>query len=196
LATATLFSLDSKNRLKKYKKKHVSLRRARLTNVQIYANKKKSRFCNAFPSRLLLSSTSTPWCLVHLDHTVNLSDEPETSEKSYRTGQQEEQKHHNQCVAKIQKGRRRILDLQFGHKVVTTVDEQVNGRKTGREERTPPPMIVLGAQMEVAQQNCRLRTRDDQNDKDQKEKAKHVVHLIRPQRVENEEQLDEDAAEG
>lgn len=55
-------------------------------------------------------------------------------------------------------------------------------------------MVVLGTQMEVAQQNGRLGARDDENQKNDEEKAKHVVHLARPDRVEDEEQLNEDAA--
>lgn len=49
--------------------------------------------------------------------------------------------------------------------------------------------------MEIAQQNCCLGAGYDQYEKHQEEESKHVVHLIGPQRAQNEEQLDEDAAE-
>lgn len=75
--------------------------------------------------------------------------------------------------------------------------------------------------MEVAEQNGGLGARDEQNDKHQEQEAKHVVHLVGPNKcnifdaafpffkrgedsccaclpnaVEDEEELDEDAAKG
>lgn len=50
--------------------------------------------------------------------------------------------------------------------------------------------------MEIAQKDSCLRARDHQNDKHQKQKAEHVVHLARPDRVQDEEQLNENTAEG
>lgn len=133
--------------------------------------------------------------LVHLHDAVDLANEPEASEESYRTGQQEEQEHHDQRVAKVQEGRGGVLDLQLGGEVVATVDEQIDRRKAGCQERSPPPVVVLGAQMEIAQQDGRFRAGDDQNQEHQKQKAEHVVHLAGPERVQDEEQLDEDATE-
>jgi hypothetical protein len=48
--------------------------------------------------------------------------------------------------------------------------------------------------MEIAEKNCRFRARDDEDKKNEEQKAEHVIHLIRPQRVENEEQLNENTA--
>ena len=53
-------------------------------------------------------------------------------------------------------------------------------------------MVILGAQMKVAQQDCRFRAGDNKDDKDQKEKSVHVVDLCRPNRAENEKQLNKD----
>lgn len=79
---------------------------------------------------------------------------------------------------------------------MTAVDEQVTGRGARAEEGAPPPVVVLGAQVEVAQQDRRLRTRDHQDHEDQEQEAEHIVHLARPQGVEYEEQLYKDATEG
>lgn len=38
----------------------------------------------------------------------------------------------------------------------------------------------LCTQVEVAEQNCCLGAGDDQNNENQKEESKHVVHLVRP----------------
>ena len=57
-------------------------------------------------------------------------------------------------------------------------------------------MVVLGAEMKVGEEDGGLGTRDDENDKDEKEKAEHVVGLVGPNTIENEEELNEDAAEG
>jgi len=35
--------------------------------------------------------------------------------------------------------------------------------------------------VEIAQQNGRLRAGDDEDDKDEKQKSKHVVQLMRPE---------------
>lgn len=50
--------------------------------------------------------------------------------------------------------------------------------------------------MEIAQQDGRLRAGDDENQEHEEQKTEHVIHLIRPQGVQNEEQLNEDAAKG
>lgn len=79
---------------------------------------------------------------------------------------------------------------------MAAVDEEVAGGGAGAEEGTPPPVVVLGAQVEVAEQDGRLGACDHEDDEYQEEEAEHVVHLIRPERVQDEEELDEDTAEG
>ena len=53
-------------------------------------------------------------------------------------------------------------------------------------------MIVLCAQMKVAQQYRRFRTGDNKDNKDQKEKSVHVIDLGGPNRAEDEKQLNKD----
>lgn len=48
--------------------------------------------------------------------------------------------------------------------------------------------------MKVAQKYRRFRASDNQYQEHEEQESKHVVHLVGPQRVQNEEQLDEDAA--
>lgn len=54
----------------------------------------------------------------------------------------------------------------------------------------------LCAQMEVAKEHSRFWARDHEDDEHQKQEAEHVIRLVRPQRVQDKEKLDEDAAKG
>lgn len=101
--------------------------------------------------------------LVHFDYAVNLSYEPEAGKESNGSGQQEEEENHDQRVAKVQEGAGGIVDLQLRRKVVTTVDKEINCGETARQETSPPPVVVLGTQVEIAQQDGRLRAGDDED---------------------------------
>lgn len=132
--------------------------------------------------------------LIDLHDAVYLPDEPETGKEPDRARQQIEQEHHDEGVAEIQERRRRVLDLQLGEEVMATVEKEIDCGETGREIRAPPPMVVLGTQVEIAQQNRGFRASYHQNDEHQEQKAEHVVQLRRPDGIQNEEQLDEDAS--
>ncbi len=56
-----------------------------------------------------------------------------------------------------------------------------------------PPVVVFGAQLEVAQDDGDLGAGDDENDKDEAEEAKEVVELVEPHGGQDEEELDEDS---
>ena len=114
----------------------------------------------------------------------------------FLTGKEEEEEDHDGGVSKVEECGCGPLDLQLGHEVVYAVDEQVEGGEAGCQEGPPPPVVVLGAEVEVAEQDGRLGASDEQNDEDEEEEAVHVVDLRGPDRVEDEEELDEDAAEG
>ena len=57
-------------------------------------------------------------------------------------------------------------------------------------------MVVLAAELEVAQHNCDLRTCDEQNDEHEAQEAEEVVELMEPHRGQDEEELYEDGAKG
>ena len=81
------------------------------------------------------------------------------------------------------------------HKRGVVVDDPVRehverGRSTC-QERSPPPTIIFGAELEVAHDDGDFRTRDDENDEDERQEAKYVVELLKPDASEDEEQLDE-----
>lgn len=55
-------------------------------------------------------------------------------------------------------------------------------------------MVVLAAQLEVAQHYGDLCTGDDQDDKYQAQEAEEIVELVQPHGGEDEEQLNEDCS--
>ena len=56
-------------------------------------------------------------------------------------------------------------------------EEQVEGRCASGEEGPPPPAVVLGAQVEVAEENGSLSAHHHKDYKGQHDESKHVVHL-------------------
>jgi hypothetical protein len=50
---------------------------------------------------------------------------------------------------------------------VDTVHCEVESCEATREETSPPPMIILSTQVEIAEQDGCLRAGDDQNDEDE-----------------------------
>lgn len=68
--------------------------------------------------------------LVYFHNTVDFWHEPEAGEESYRACQQEEQEHHDKCVAKVEEGADKAGDLQFTHEVVYAVNKEIHSSKT------------------------------------------------------------------
>ena len=56
-------------------------------------------------------------------------------------------------------------------------------------------MVVLGAELEVAEDDGDLGAGDDEDDEDEAQEAEEVVELVQPHAGQDEEQLDEDRAE-
>ena len=59
-------------------------------------------------------------------------------------------------------------------------EEEVEGSGACREERSPPPTVVLRAEMEVAEEHRGLGTHHHQDKKGQHDEPKVVVHLTGP----------------
>lgn len=57
-------------------------------------------------------------------------------------------------------------------------------------------MVILCTEMEVTQEDSGLTTSHHQNDEDQEQETKHVVRLIGPDAIKDEEELDEDTTKG
>lgn len=81
--------------------------------------------------------------LVNVDDTVDFSDEPETGKKADSTCEQESNEGHDESVAKEEEGVEKAFHLQLWYVVVDAIQEEVEGRETTRQERSPPPVVVL-----------------------------------------------------
>ena len=84
----------------------------------------------------------------------------------------------------------------LGEEEVYTVQEAINCGETRRKKRLPPPTIVLGAKMTNGPQNCDQGTGHDEDDRDKEEKAEKVKDMMGPNVVQDDEELNVDAAKG
>lgn len=81
--------------------------------------------------------------LVNMDDAVDFGDEPEAGEEADGTCEQEDDEGHDECVAKEEESVEKAFHLQLRDIVVDAVQEEVEGRETARQERSPPPVVVL-----------------------------------------------------
>jgi len=95
---------------------------------------------------------------VHFDHAVDLPSEPEASEKSDGSCEQKETKDHDTSVTEVEECRSAPRNLQLSDKILNTIYDQVESREATYKKASPPPMIILCAQMKVAQEDGGLGT--------------------------------------
>ena len=87
---------------------------------------------------------------------------------------------------------------------MNAVDSEVKCSKSAGHEAPPPPVVVLRAEMEVAEQDCGLRARDDKDHEHEEQESipdkfeillwliwsfglyLHVIDLTGPNAVEDE----------
>ena len=96
---------------------------------------------------------------------------------------------------KSYQGRHKLVYIQLGVEVEDGVGEDVDCRSSGHEEGPPPPVVVLGAELEIDHDDADLRARDDEDDENEKEESEEIVELVLVDGREDEEQLDEAGAE-
>ena len=143
------------------------------------------------------SPASEGFCLsIRLDGTIDLAGEPQTGEEPDGACEDKEEDAHDKGPAKVQQQRDKVVHLQADHVVEDAVKEDVERRAPGREERPPPPAVVLRAEVKVAHEDGDLRARDNQDHEDQGQEAEDVVDPIEPDAVHDEIELDEDGSKG
>lgn len=78
------------------------------------------------------------------------------------------------------------MHLHLRQMVPDRIQHRVTCTGTGVQKRSPPPAIILAAQLEITQQNRNLRTGEHQDNHHQKQEAEDIVHLVQPQRRHDE----------
>lgn len=119
------------------------------------------------PGRRWASRTRVDGRSVHFDDAVDLPSEPEASEKPDGSCEQKETKDHDTSVTEVEECRSAPRNLQLGDKIVNTIYGQVESREATCKKASPPPVIILCAQMKVAEEDGGLGTSYHQNQKHQ-----------------------------
>ncbi len=115
--------------------------------------------------------------------------EPIAGVKTDCSSQQKQGKRNDKHVPIVQQQGHKTMHFHFGQMIPNRVQHSVTCTCTGMQERSPPPTVILAAQLEIAQENGDLSTSEHQQNHDQKQEAKDIVHLMQPQGRHDEKQL-------
>lgn len=91
--------------------------------------------------------------LVHFYDTVDLPDKNEARREADKTSKQEKYDDHNKSVAKVEESAGRASDGQLGAEEMDRVEGQVESCTAPGQERSPPPVVILGTKMEITEQH-------------------------------------------
>mmetsp|Transcript_1437 Transcript_1437/g.3455 ORF Transcript_1437/g.3455 Transcript_1437/m.3455 type:complete len:327 (+) Transcript_1437:29-1009(+) len=141
----------------------------------------------------------TPHALIDLDRGVNGAHEEEARDETHEAGEDKEAVGKDCHVPKENEvgcNLHRLGDVHPREEIVGCVPEKVKGGRARGEVGTPPPVIVLTAQLKVAHDNSNLCAREPEDDEDEEEKSKEVVELMQPNGGEHVKDLDKHCAEG
>mmetsp|Transcript_58539 Transcript_58539/g.137520 ORF Transcript_58539/g.137520 Transcript_58539/m.137520 type:complete len:343 (+) Transcript_58539:42-1070(+) len=136
--------------------------------------------------------------LVDLDRGVDAPDEEKAADEAREPGEDEEGVGEARDVAEEDAPAHPggLHAVHARHDVVPCIQEKVHRRGSGREVRPPPPVVILGAKLEVAHDDGDLGARDDEDQEHEAHEAEQVVEAVLPYRAEDEEELDKDDAKG
>lgn len=115
--------------------------------------------------------------LIHLNGTINLANKPQTGEESNSTSYHKKRYGYHGHVREVEKSGDKSFDLELRHEVPHRVQEEIHTRRSGGEVRSPPPAVVLIAELEVAHNNGDLRTGDDEDEKNHEQEPEDEVQL-------------------
>jgi len=65
--------------------------------------------------------------------------------------------------------------MQFHEVIPDAVQEHPNSASPSYEETVPPPVIILVAEGNINRDNCHFGNGEDQDDRDDGEKAKDII---------------------
>ena len=118
--------------------------------------------------------------MITCERGVRISGGKWEEECFFITCEHEESENHDECVSEVEERADEALDVELADVVVHAVEEEVDGSEAARHEGAPPPVVVLGTQVEVAEEDGGFRARHDEDDEDEEEETEHVVQLVRP----------------
>lgn len=134
--------------------------------------------------------------LVNLDRAIDCANKKETRVEANGAREHKKTIGQDEHVAKVKNTTDRLADVQLGEKVKGAIGKQIQSAGTACQVGTPPPMIVLAAQLEIAENDGYLRTRYNQDHENEGQKPEYVIKLVEPHRCEDEEELNEYGTEG
>ena len=117
---------------------------------------------------------------VNLDNAIDFPYKQQAGQEPDGACHDKEEQHNDGCVAKEEEVAERSCDAGLVDEVVQGEQEEVQRCGARGEEGSPPPAVVLGAEVEVAEKDGRLCTHHHQHHKGQHDEPKHVVDLARP----------------
>lgn len=119
-------------------------------------------------------------------------DEAEWRNKPNCASCQHNSNHHEEWVPNVE-GRRywSTQALEVKNKIVDRVQENVDCHRSRWEERLPPPFPVLNAKVHVSQNQWNLSADNNEEQQDNEEESKNIVHTTHPYAWHDEEELDE-----
>jgi len=133
--------------------------------------------------------------LIKMNGTINLLDKEEASIEAYRSSQDEETHHHDDRVTKIEQDGRKLRDLKLREEVEDRIEEHVESGCARSQISSPPPMIILAAELEITHDNGDFCAGQNQDHENNRKESENIVELVQPDRRKDEEKLNEHSTE-
>mmetsp|Transcript_34350 Transcript_34350/g.90314 ORF Transcript_34350/g.90314 Transcript_34350/m.90314 type:complete len:251 (-) Transcript_34350:1126-1878(-) len=131
---------------------------------------------------------------IRLDILINAPHKERTAGVAQRAAHQGEPKAEHAHVPKVEDGLEEARHLRLDEEVVDRVEEDVDGRRSGRAEGCPRPPVVLVVEEEVGDDDRDADGHNREDDEDKEHEAVHVVKLVVPEGGEDKVHFDEDGA--
>jgi hypothetical protein len=93
----------------------------------------------------------------NLSAAVELHHEEKAGKESNGSGKDEEEKGDHEGISKVEEGVDKAGELELRHVVVDAVEENVHGAEAARQERSPPPVVILRIELNVAKNHRQFR---------------------------------------
>jgi hypothetical protein len=134
--------------------------------------------------------------LVHLDSPIDGFCEPETREESHGTTEKSEANGNHAHVGQVDNDWQEANQIQSARQEPQTVQEQVDTGHGAVPEGLPPPTMIFGTKLQIAQDDTDLGTSGSQNTQDSQQESHDVIDLVQPQGGHDKGQFNADRSKG